>query len=121
MKVVVVGAGVSGAHAALTLLERGLAVELWDIGREEVAFLEPGASFHELKGRLADPIGHLLGRDLQALIPPDAPELLRYPPARRFLDVYKRQARSRSRTSGVARNACAGCMAYGAINGARSQ
>ena len=85
MKVVVVGAGVSGAHAALTLLERGLAVELWDIGREEVAFLEPGASFHELKGRLADPIGHLLGRDLQALIPPDAPELLRYPPARRFL------------------------------------
>jgi choline dehydrogenase-like flavoprotein len=86
MKVaVVVGAGVSGAHAALTLLERGAAVELWDIGREEVSFPEPGASFHELKGRLVDPIGQLLGQDLGALIPPDAPELLRYPPARRFL------------------------------------
>jgi choline dehydrogenase-like flavoprotein len=85
MKVVVIGAGVSGAHAALTLLERGAAVELWDIGREEVSFPEPGSSFHELKGRLADPIGHLLGQDLQALIPPDAPELLRYPPTRRFL------------------------------------
>lgn len=88
MRIVVVGGGVSGAHAALTLLERGHAVELWDIGRDEIAFTEPGASFVELKRRLDDPARHLLGDELQALIPPDAPELLRYPPARRFLAAH---------------------------------
>ena len=85
MRIVVVGGGVSGAHAALTLLERGHAVELWDVGRTEPAHSEPGVTFHDLKARLDDPIAHLLGADLRALIPPAANELLRYPPARRFL------------------------------------
>lgn len=85
MRIVVVGAGVSGAHAALTLLERGHAVELWDVGRAERAVPEAGATFHGLKERLADPVGYLLGQDLEALVPPDAPELMRYPPSRAFL------------------------------------
>ena len=89
MRIVVVGSGVSGCHAALTLLERGHATELWDIGRDEVSFPAPGASFHELKHRLDDPTAYLLGRDLQALIPPDAAELLRYPPERRFMASAK--------------------------------
>ena len=55
-KIVVVGSGVSGAHATLTLLERGHDVELWDVGREEPTFPMQGATFHELKDRLADPI-----------------------------------------------------------------
>jgi choline dehydrogenase-like flavoprotein len=85
VRIVVVGSGVSGCHAALTLLERGLSVELWDVGRQEVDFPAPGVSFHGLKGHLDDATGHLLGRELEALIPPLAPELLRYPPERRFL------------------------------------
>jgi choline dehydrogenase-like flavoprotein len=85
VRIVVVGGGVSGAHAALTLLERGLDVELWDVGREEAAFAEPGTTFHELKRRLPDPVAHYLGADLGALIPPANPELLRYPPSRNFL------------------------------------
>ncbi|TMH58054.1 MAG: hypothetical protein E6H53_11560 [Betaproteobacteria bacterium] len=84
-RIVVVGSGVSGAHAALTLLERGHDVELWDVGREEKAFPEPGATFHELKDRLADPVAYFLGADLGALVPPTSPELLRYPPAREFM------------------------------------
>jgi choline dehydrogenase-like flavoprotein len=84
-RIVVVGSGVSGAHAALTLLERGHDVQLWDVGREEKAFPEPGATFHELKERLADPVTYFLGADLGALVPPTSPELLRYPPARDFL------------------------------------
>ena len=84
-RTVVVGSGVSGAHAALTLLERGHDVDLWDVGREEKAFPEPGATFHELKDRLADPVAYFLGADLGALVPPTSPELLRYPPARDFL------------------------------------
>jgi choline dehydrogenase-like flavoprotein len=84
-RIVVVGGGVSGAHAALTLLERGEQVELWDVGREEASFSEPGATFHDLKQRLADPLTFFLGTDLQGLVPPTSPELLRYPPARQFL------------------------------------
>ncbi len=85
MKVVVVGGGVSGAHAALTLLERGHDVEMWDVGREDTAVSHPGVTFHDLKSRLADPVSHFLGADHAALVPPGVPELLRYPPSRRFL------------------------------------
>jgi choline dehydrogenase-like flavoprotein len=85
MKTIVVGSGVSGAHAALTLLERGHQVEIWDVGREDAPLPAAAATFHELKGTLPDPLGYFLGRDLGALIPPDAPELLRYPPSRSFL------------------------------------
>jgi choline dehydrogenase-like flavoprotein len=84
-RIVVVGSGVSGAHAALTLLERGHDVELWDVGREEEAFPEPGATFHELKDRLADPVAYFLGADLRAVVPPASPGLLHYPPSREFL------------------------------------
>lgn len=85
MRIVVIGAGVSGSHAALTLLERGHEVELWDVGREEKPFPGAGATFHELKGCLADSVAYFLGPDLGALIPPTSPELLRYPPSRDFL------------------------------------
>lgn len=82
---IVVGAGVSGAHAALTLLERGCEVELWDVGRAERPFPVAGPSFDDLKNELDDPVSYLLGNDLSGLIPPAVPELLRYPPSRAFL------------------------------------
>lgn len=85
MRVVVVGSGVSGAHAALTLLERGHDIELWDVGRKESAFPERSATFHDLKRRLADPVAYFLGADRSALIPPGAPELFNHPPSRQFL------------------------------------
>ena len=85
MKIVVVGGGVSGAHAALTLLERGLPVELWDVGREENDFPLPGVPFDRLREQLEDPISHFLGSDLSAVVPAGSGELLRYPPSRSFL------------------------------------
>lgn len=85
MKTVVIGAGVAASHAALTLLERGLAVEVWDVGRREVSPQHPGVSLHGLKSVLQAPTEYFLGRDLEALVPPGTGELLRYPPARRFL------------------------------------
>ena len=85
IRIVVVGAGVSGAHAALTILERGHDVELWDVGREETKFPDEGVSFHDLKSRLPDPTAYFLGPDLGGLVPPTSSELLRYPPSRQFL------------------------------------
>ena len=82
---VVVGAGVSGAHAALALLERGCRVDVWDVGRVEAPFPPAGLSFDNLKEQLDDPVSYFLGSDLGGLIPPTAPELLRYPRSRRFL------------------------------------
>jgi len=83
--VIVVGAGVAGAHTALTLLERGYQVELWDVGRPELPFPAAGLSFDDLKRQLDDPISYFLGADLGGVIPPAVPELLRYPPSRAFL------------------------------------
>lgn len=85
MKLVVVGSGPSGASAALTLLRRGQAVELWDVGRREQPFPHPEADFHGLKQVLDDPQAYFLGKDFQALLAPDSGELMRYPPARSFL------------------------------------
>lgn len=85
MKIVIVGSGVSGVHAALTLLERNFSVELWDVGREETPFPDKGTSFHDLKNSLDDPVGYFLGHDLSALVPPACGELLRYPPSREFI------------------------------------
>lgn len=89
MKIVVVGAGVSGAHTALTLLERNFNVELWDVGREEATYPAPGLTFNDLKKSLDDPVTYFLGPDLSAMIPPACDELLRYPPSRNFLTSTK--------------------------------
>ena len=85
MRIVVVGSGVSGCHAALTLLERGHAVEMWDVGRRDASPGFPGSTFHELKVQLPAPIDHFLGDDLRAMVPPAVSEMLRYPPSRQFL------------------------------------
>lgn len=85
MKILVIGSGPSGANAALTLLRRGAAVELWDVGREEPPFPEPTATFEELKSRLPDPQAYFLGKSFEALLPPDGGELLEYPPSRGIL------------------------------------
>jgi choline dehydrogenase-like flavoprotein len=87
IRIVIVGAGVSGAHAALTILERGHDVELWDVGREEAKFPDEGVSFHDLKSRLSDPAAYFLGADLGGLVPPTSSELLRYPSSRQFLTL----------------------------------
>jgi len=89
MKIVIIGGGVSGAHTALTLLERNLNVELWDVGREEDTYPPQGMTFNDLKSSLDDPITYFLGAELSALIPPACDELLRYPPSRNFLTSTK--------------------------------
>jgi len=85
MKYVVIGSGPSGSNAALTLLRRGLPVELWDVGREDTAFPHSEAGLHGLKEMLDDSQGYFLGKRFEALIAPGSGELLHYPPSRNFL------------------------------------
>jgi len=85
MKCIVIGSGPSGTNAALTLLRRGKAVELWDVGRQETDFPHPAEDFHGLKRVLEDPQEYFLGARFEALLPPNSDDLLRYPPSRKFL------------------------------------
>lgn len=82
--VTIIGSGPSGVHAALTLLERGKAVTLYDIGETENPFPSPSSDFHELKTKLDDPFTYFWGEDYRALIPPGHPEVFDYPPSRNF-------------------------------------
>jgi choline dehydrogenase-like flavoprotein len=85
MKCVVIGSGPSGANAALTLLQRGQSVEMWDTGRQDAGVPHPEASFHGLKDVVPDPQEYFLGKRFEALLHPGSGELLRYPPSRNFL------------------------------------
>ncbi len=85
MDFVVVGSGPSGLNAALTLLQMGHQVEVWDVGRTEPDFPAPEASFTELVSRLADPQAFFFGSGYQALIPPGRGEVFDYPPSRTFM------------------------------------
>jgi 2-polyprenyl-6-methoxyphenol hydroxylase-like FAD-dependent oxidoreductase len=69
MRIIVVGAGVSGIHAGLTLSERGYAVELWDVGKEDARIPEARTDFHGRKDRLPDPTTHLYGARAGAVVP----------------------------------------------------
>lgn len=83
-RIAVIGSGPSGANAALTLLERGKRVILYDVGIVEAHPPEPDADFEALKERLADPQEYFLGRNFEALIPQDAQALLSLPPSRAY-------------------------------------
>jgi len=80
----VIGSGPSGANAALTLLERGKEVVMYDVGIEEKPFPHPQATFNDLKELLDDPHSFFLGSRLQGIIPPGSEEIFDYPPSRDF-------------------------------------
>ncbi len=56
-----------------------------DVGHERPAPLAPGVSFDELKRRLDDPAGYLLGTDFQGVTLPDAGEYYGLPPSKDFV------------------------------------
>ncbi len=81
----IIGSGPSGVNTALTLLQRGKRVRLFDVGivEEEIAY--PDKSFHELKGALDNPYRFFLGAGIDAIIPPDSEVLHEYPPNRNYI------------------------------------
>lgn len=86
MKFVIVGSGPSGVHFAQTVLERGHEVLMLDVGHERPAPVLPDAPFDELKQRLDDPAGYLLGNDFQGVtLPGGAGEYYGLPPSQEFV------------------------------------
>lgn len=65
MSVLVIGSGPSGVHAALTLLERGAAVTMLDVGHSGAAYPHEDTPFSDLPNRLDAPMDFFLGKDFK--------------------------------------------------------
>lgn len=82
----VVGSGASGVHFAQSLLERGYAVTMIDVGRQAPAMAAPEASLNGLKDRLPDPSAYFLGRDFDGVLLPGTPgEYYGLPPSKDYV------------------------------------
>lgn len=84
MKYTVIGSGVSGVNAALTLLERGKDVVMYDVGREESAPPLPQHDFYNLKDNLESPYNYFLGKHGESILPPCDKRGFVFPPSRNF-------------------------------------
>jgi choline dehydrogenase-like flavoprotein len=85
-RVVVVGSGASGVHFALSLLRKGLAVTMLDVGREGSPPVEPTATLTGLKETLDDPAAYFLGTRYEGvLLPGDGGEYYGIPPGKHYV------------------------------------
>ena len=84
--VLIVGSGASGVHLAHTLLERGFAVTMLDVGLERPAPVLPEADFDGLKARLDDPASYFLGLGGQAVVyPAEQAKFYSFPPSKNYV------------------------------------
>jgi choline dehydrogenase-like flavoprotein len=82
-RVVVVGSGASGVHFALTLLRKGLAVTMLDVGRRARPPVAPELTLTGLKDGLEDPAAYFLGPRYEGvLLPDDGGEYYGIPPSK---------------------------------------
>ena len=105
MSVIVIGAGPSGLHVALTALERGRPVTLVDVGNSARRPPLPDRPFPALKTDLPDPVSYFLGEDYAgAEIPAgmgETPsEYYRLPPSKDH--VFARPPQFGMQTDGIA-------------------
>ncbi|NNM00447.1 MAG: GMC family oxidoreductase [Gammaproteobacteria bacterium] len=97
----VVGSGPSGAHFALTRLERGDDVVMVDVGNPAPDAVAPARGFDELKTELDDPTAYFLGADFEGvMLPSQAPDLYGIPPSKRY--VFEPPTGMALRTEGFA-------------------
>ncbi|MFN7978710.1 MAG: GMC oxidoreductase [Vicinamibacterales bacterium] len=82
----IVGSGASGVHFAQSLLERGYAVTMIDVGRQAPPMAAPDASLNGLKDTLPDPAAYFLGRDFDSVLLPGTPgEYYGLPPSKDYV------------------------------------
>ena len=84
--ILIVGSGASGVHLAQTLLERGRAVLMLDVGLERPAPALPKADFNGLKTRLDDPVAYFLGPSGEAVVfPTEGARYYGFPPSKDYV------------------------------------
>ncbi len=89
--VVVVGSGAGGVHFALSMLDKGHAVTMIDVGKIGPEAVSPGSTLNELKETLDDPSAYFLGpRGEAVLLPDDSKEYYGFPPSKRYVFEHLR-------------------------------
>lgn len=80
------GSGPSGVHFARTLVDKGYAVTLIDVGHDRPPPVRPELSLTELKTHLDDPVAYFLGEDFHgALLPAFDREYYGIPPSKDYV------------------------------------
>lgn len=96
-RIVVVGSGASGAHFALTALQKGHTVAMLDVGHARPAPIRPEATFDELKASLDDPVGYFLGARGEGVVYPRArASYYGHPPSKNYVFTAPSQFTSHS-------------------------
>lgn len=99
--ITIVGSGASAVHFALSVLEKGYAVTMLDVGYPPGEAVHPREPLNGLKENLADPVEYFLGRKFESLIMPDAgKEYYGFPPSKNY--VFREPGLLRERSQGFA-------------------
>ncbi len=85
MSVIVIGSGITGSNVALSLLERGENVELWDFGKKENLDTVNDENFKDFKKNLNNSVESLIGKENNQFPNPSDQKLFEIPPMRNFL------------------------------------
>ena len=84
--ITVIGSGPSAVHFALSLLQKGYAVTMLDVGFEKPAVINPSESLTKLKSSLNDPVSFFLGEDFHGVLLPGAKgEYYGIPPSKNYI------------------------------------
>ena len=98
-EVTIVGSGASAVHFALSVLQKGYAVTMLDVGYDKPETVNPKDTLNGLKENLADPVEYFLGKKYEALIMPDAEkEYYGIPPSKNY--VFKIPENFQERSTG---------------------
>ncbi|MGH9816891.1 MAG: GMC oxidoreductase [Candidatus Acidiferrales bacterium] len=119
---VVVGAGPTAVHFALSLLRKGRAVTMLDVGYSGNPPLRPADSLQNLKENLDDPAEYFLGKNFEGVLLPDVEkEYYGIPPGKQYIFRNAGDFRFRSRgfeplfsfaQGGMAQAWTAGCYPF---------
>ncbi len=85
MSIIVIGSGITGSNVALSLLEKGKNVELWDFGKRENLDTLNSRNFEDFKKNVNDSVEGLIGKKDNQFPNPSDQKLFEIPPLRNFL------------------------------------
>ncbi len=85
MSIIVIGSGITGSNVALSLLQKGKNVELWDFGKKENLDTVNNENFENFKKSLNNSVESLIGKENNQFPNPSDQKLFEIPPLRNFL------------------------------------